>query len=70
MSACSSGDGRGLPAGQRLDLATGQRRPWKQLMPAGASGMTAIGNIALTPDGSFIRNLAGLYVVEGLSRSG
>jgi Tol biopolymer transport system component len=55
-----------------LDLATGQRRLWKQLIPGDASGVTAIGNLTVTPDGSayvysFVRNLADLYVVEGLS---
>ncbi len=54
-----------------LDLATGQRRLWKQLVPADASGVTAIGGIQVTPDGnayvySFVRNLADLYVVESL----
>ncbi len=54
-----------------LDLATGQRRLWKQLVPADASGVTAIGGIRVPPDGnayvySFIRNIADLYVVESL----
>ncbi len=54
-----------------LDLATGKREPWKELVPADASGVTSIGGIRVTPDGnayvySFVRNLADLYVVEGL----
>ena len=54
-----------------LDVATGVRKTWRQLVPADASGVTAIGSIRITPDGSayvysFVRNLADLYVVEGL----
>jgi Tol biopolymer transport system component len=54
-----------------LDVETGNRRIWKQLVPSDASGVTAIGSIRVTPDGnayvySFVRNLADLYVVEGL----
>ncbi|HEX4439756.1 MAG TPA: protein kinase, partial [Thermoanaerobaculia bacterium] len=55
-----------------VDLTTGQRKLWKQLVPADASGVTSIGGIRIVPDGSayvysYVRNLADLYVVEGLS---
>ena len=55
-----------------VDIATGSRKLWKQLVPSDASGLTSIGSIRVTPDGSayvysFVRNLADLYVVEGLS---
>jgi eukaryotic-like serine/threonine-protein kinase len=54
-----------------LDISTGKKELWKQLVPADASGVTSIGGIRVSPDGSayvysFIRNLADLYVVEGL----
>jgi Tol biopolymer transport system component len=55
-----------------VDIATGQRKLWKQLVPADASGVTSTGSIRVTPDGSayvysYVRNLADLYVVEGLA---
>ncbi len=55
----------------RVDLATGNRTPWKQIVPADAAGVDAIGGIAITPDEksyvySYGRTLSDLYVVEGL----
>lgn len=55
----------------RVDLATGKRTPWKQIVPADAAGVDAIGGIAITPDEksyvySYGRTLSDLYVVEGL----
>jgi dipeptidyl aminopeptidase/acylaminoacyl peptidase len=55
----------------RLDPATGQRTPWKELMPADPAGVATIGPILITPDGKtyvygFHRTLADLYLVEGL----
>ena len=55
----------------RLDLATGQRSLWKQLMPSDPAGVERIGPVRITPDGKtyvygFLRNLADLYLVEGL----
>jgi len=55
----------------RLDLGTGQRILWKQLMPADPAGVSTIGPILITPDGKtyvygFHRTLADLYLVEGL----
>jgi len=55
----------------RLDPATGQRTPWKELVPADPAGVATIGPILITPDGKtyvygFHRTLADLYLVEGL----
>jgi eukaryotic-like serine/threonine-protein kinase len=55
----------------RIDLATGHRAVWKQLVPADAAGVDAIGGIGMTPDAksyvySYPRTLSDLYVVEGL----
>jgi hypothetical protein len=54
-----------------LDVRTGRKEPWRELMPADPAGITTIGRIAATPDGksyasSYIRSLADLCVVEGL----
>jgi len=55
----------------RIDLATGKRTVWKQIVPADAAGVDAIGGVRITPDAksyvfSFPRVLSDLYVVEGL----
>jgi hypothetical protein len=55
----------------RIDLAAGKRTVWKQLVPADAAGVDAIGGIRITPDEksyvySYPRTLSDLYVVEGL----
>jgi eukaryotic-like serine/threonine-protein kinase len=55
----------------RLDLASGKRSLWKQLVPGDAAGVATIGPILVTPDGKtfvygFHRTLADLYLVEGL----
>jgi dipeptidyl aminopeptidase/acylaminoacyl peptidase len=55
----------------RLDLTTGQRTLWKQLMPSDPAGVERIGPIRMTPDGKtyvygYHRTLADLYLVEGL----
>ncbi len=61
-----------LPARvSRLDAASGRIEPWKQVMPADAAGVSGIGRIYLTPDGSsyvygYTRVLSDLYVVDGL----
>jgi len=55
----------------RLDLATGQRRLWKELMPADAVGVSRLNNVCVSPDGktyaySFLRMLSSdLYFMEG-----
>ena len=62
----------GLPSKiTRVDLATGKRTEWKQIFPADAAGVDAIGGIAITPDEksyvySYSRTLSDLYVVDGL----
>jgi len=61
-----------LPARvNRIDLQTGQRTFWKQLMPSDPAGVENIGPILLTPDAKscvygYHRMLADLYLVEGL----
>ncbi len=61
-----------LPAKiHRLDLATGQRTLFKQLMPSDPAGVNHIGPIVLTPDGKtyvygYHRTLSDLYLAEGL----
>jgi Tol biopolymer transport system component len=61
-----------LPAKvERLDLHTGQRTLWKQLMPTDPAGVETIGPILMTPDAKtcvfgYHRMLADLYLVEGL----
>jgi Tol biopolymer transport system component/predicted Ser/Thr protein kinase len=76
-----SGDGKSifmynpgdLPAKvDRLNLATGQRQPWKTLMPPDAAGVTDVGPILVTPDASayvyeYGRTLSDLYLVQGIS---
>jgi len=54
-----------------LDLQTGKRTLWKQLMPSDPAGVENIGPILLTPDAKtcvygYHRMLADLYLVEGL----
>ena len=61
-----------LPARvDRLDVQTGQRSLWKQLMPSDPAGVETIGPILMTPDAKtcvfgYHRLLADLYLVEGL----
>ncbi len=55
----------------RLDLQTGRRELWKQIMPADRTGVVKISGILPTPDGraygySYMRILSELYEVEGL----
>ena len=55
----------------RIDMTTGQRTPWKELMPPDSAGVQNIGPIRVTPDGKtyvygFQRRLSDLYLVEGL----
>ena len=55
----------------RLDLHTGQRTLWRQLMPSDPAGVETIGPILMTPDAKtcvfgYHRMLADLYLVEGL----
>ena len=75
-----SGDGRFLYVFRRrdvparvskLDVATGKREPWRELMPADGSGIIDIAPVIPTPDGleyvyGYSRTLSDMYVVEGL----
>jgi serine/threonine protein kinase/Tol biopolymer transport system component len=61
-----------LPARvDRLDLETGKRMLWKNLMPSDPAGVETIGPILMTADAKtcvfgYHRMLADLYLVEGL----
>jgi tRNA A-37 threonylcarbamoyl transferase component Bud32/dipeptidyl aminopeptidase/acylaminoacyl peptidase len=75
-----SNDGRSLYVYQpgdlpakvyELDVNTGQRKLWKQLMPADPAGVERIGPIRMTTDAKtyvygYHRTLADLYLAEGL----
>ncbi len=54
-----------------LDLRTGKKELWKELMPPDPAGVTTVSPVNVTPDWksyaySYQRSLADLYVVEGL----
>ncbi|MFZ0801053.1 MAG: hypothetical protein WAN70_02715, partial [Terriglobales bacterium] len=54
-----------------LELSTGKRKLWKELVPADAAGIDTIRGVAITPDArayvyGYIRTLSDLYMVEGL----
>jgi Tol biopolymer transport system component/predicted Ser/Thr protein kinase len=54
-----------------LELSTGKRKLWKELVPADAAGIDTIRGVTLTPDArayvyGYIRTLSDLYMVEGL----
>ena len=75
-----SGDGKALfvfkrnelPARvDRLEIATGERTPWLELMPADPAGVTRISSVQMTPDGrtyayNVARQLSDLYLVRGV----
>jgi len=55
----------------RLELATGQRTLWKELMPPDRAGLEMVGPILIAPTGesyvySYRRLLSELYLAEGL----
>ena len=55
----------------RLDMSTGRRGVWKELIPSDAAGVSRLGPIVITPDGKsclygYHRILSDLYLVEGL----
>ncbi len=55
----------------RLDVATGHKALWKELMPSDPAGVSRIGPILLTRDGKscvygYHRILSDLYLVEGM----
>ncbi len=54
-----------------LDVRSGRKELWRELMPPDPAGIATIGPVWITPDRkayaySYIRSLADLYVVEGL----
>lgn len=56
----------------KLSLATGQREPAKEILPADLAGILGPVNVLITPDGrgyiyAFARYLSDLYLVTGLS---
>jgi hypothetical protein len=56
----------------RLNLATGKREPWKEILPSDPSGVVTITPILLTPDGksyaySYPRVLSQLFLGEGFN---
>lgn len=62
----------GLPARiWRVDLATGRRTLWKELLPADTTGVSRLNNVCVNPEGSayaysFMRILTSdLYLMEG-----
>ena len=55
----------------KLDLATGHKQVWKQLVPPDVSGVTDISSVLITPDGNnyvyeYGRTLSDLYLVNDL----
>jgi serine/threonine protein kinase/Tol biopolymer transport system component len=65
-------DAREFPARVfRLDVATGRREVWKELMPGDPAGITLLSPAAISEDGKtvlfiYARSLADLYLAEGL----
>jgi WD40 repeat protein len=56
----------------RLDVESGKKELWKELVPSDRAGVQGIGQVRLTPDAgayaySFKRLLCDLYLVEGLA---
>jgi hypothetical protein len=55
----------------RVDVTTGAKTLWKEIGPPDTAGITSLGHVLLTPDGSayaynYLRTLSDLYLVEGL----
>ena len=53
----------------KVELATGARTPWKEVMPADTAGLLNVGPILVTPDGktvvySYTKLLSDLYLVD------
>ena len=63
---------RDIPARvYKVDLETGKRELWKELMPVDPAGVERISNVVVTPNGkfyayTFARQLSDLFVVDGL----
>ena len=59
----------------KIDIETGRREVWKDLLPADPAGVERISNVLVAPDGKsyaycYARLLSDLFVVEGLKYSG
>ena len=55
----------------RLDLATGERRLWRELAPPDPVGLFGVPRVLLSADGqsyvySYVRLLDELYLIDGL----
>ena len=55
----------------QLNIETGQRQPWKTIMPLDPAGVNIIWPLCVTPDGKsyvygYRRYLSDLYLAEGL----
>jgi eukaryotic-like serine/threonine-protein kinase len=55
----------------RYDTMTGEKKPWKELVPSDRAGVYNINVFDITPDArwyaySYVRDLSDLYLVEGL----
>jgi len=55
----------------RIEVATGTRQRWKELMPGDPTGVYGIGGISVRPDAKgyayhFISSIGSLYLAEGL----
>ncbi len=55
----------------RYDTVTGERKPWRELVPADRAGVFVANIFDITPDErwyaySYVRDLSDLYLVEGL----
>jgi hypothetical protein len=65
-------DAREFPARVfRLDVSTGRREVWKELMPGDPAGITSLAPAAISEDGKTVlftcsRSLSDLYLAEGL----
>jgi serine/threonine protein kinase/Tol biopolymer transport system component len=63
---------RDIPARvYKLDIDSGKRELWRELMPVDPAGVERISNVVVTPDGkyyayTFARQLSDLFVVAGL----
>jgi serine/threonine protein kinase len=61
----------GPPSHRAVDIVTGRKELWRELMPADASGVVDVPSVCPTPDGksyvySYARILSSLFLVEGV----
>jgi len=55
----------------RLDVSTGRRELWKELLPPDPAGISIVYTVEMTPDAksyayTYLRDLSDLYLIEGL----